>query len=119
MSSKEEIPYSKTMISDDEIRITKVKFSADEKKTVINIVRGCFEKYNAEKHKIILINPNASELLIQRRWPQENYTQLIKMILDNCSKAIVLITGDPREREEAGASKSRCKMKDVLILRGK
>jgi ADP-heptose:LPS heptosyltransferase len=107
LSSKEEIPYSKTMISDDEIRIAKVKFSADEKKTVIDIVRGCYEKFDAEKNKIILINPNASELLIQRRWPQENYAQLIKMILDNCSKAIVLITGDPREREEAGRLKEQ------------
>ena len=119
MSSKEEIPYSKTMISDDEIRITKVKFSADEKKTVMDIVRGCFEKYNAEKHKIILINPNASELLIQRRWPQENYTQLIKMILDNCSKAIVLITGDPREREEAGHLKEQVQDERCVNFAGK
>jgi len=29
------------------------------------------------------------------------------MILDNCSKAIVLITGDPREREEAGRLKEQ------------
>ena len=100
-SVKEEIPYSKTLITDDEIILTKVKFSTSEKKPIIDIVRGCFGNFNPEKHKIILINPNASELLIQRRWPQENYAQLIKMILDNCSQAIVLITGDPRERKEA------------------
>ena len=47
------------------------------------------------------MNPNASELLIQRRWPQEHFTQLIKMILDKSPRALVLITGDPREREEA------------------
>jgi len=101
LSPQEEIPYSKTKVTDEEISIAQVKFSADEKKTVIDIVRGCFEKFDPHKHKIILINPNASELLIQRRWPQENYVQLIKMILEKCSRAIVLITGDPREREEA------------------
>ena len=101
LSSKEEIPYSKTKIEDEEIQIAKVKFSAEEKKTVIDIVRGCLAEFDSEKHKIVLINPNASELLIQRRWPQENFAQLIKMILENCPQAIVLITGDPREREEA------------------
>ncbi len=101
LSLKEEIPYSKTKIMDEEISIAKVKFSADEKKKMIDIIQRIFEKYDSEQNKIILINPNASELLIQRRWPQENYAQLIKMILEKCSKAVVLITGDPREREEA------------------
>lgn len=101
MTPKEEIPYSKTKIEDDEISLAKVQYSDDEKKTVRNIVCECFDKFDSANHKIVLINPNASELLIQRRWPQENFAQLIKMILENCSRAIVLITGDPREREEA------------------
>ncbi len=101
LSSNEEIPYSKTMIADEEIHITKVKFSAVEQKTIRDIVCNCFDRFDPEEHKIILINPNASELLIQRRWPQVNYVQLIKMILEKCARAIVLITGDPREREEA------------------
>lgn len=101
LSSKKEIPYSKTIIDDSEINIAKVSFSSQEKKKIADIVRGCFEKFDSEKHKIILINPNASELLIQRRWPQKNYAQLIGLILANCSRAVVFITGDSREREEA------------------
>jgi ADP-heptose:LPS heptosyltransferase len=100
-SSQEEIPYSKTKIEDEEITLAKVKYSASEKETVLDIVRGCFENLDSAKHKIVLINPNASELLIQRRWPQEHFAQLIKMILENSQRVIVLITGDPREREEA------------------
>lgn len=101
LSPAEEIPYSKTKIEDEEISLTKVRYSASEKKSVLDIIRGCFEKFDLEKHKIILINPNASELLIQRRWPQKNFAQLIKMILEKSQRSIVLITGDPREREEA------------------
>ncbi|PKN51957.1 MAG: glycosyltransferase family 9 protein [Deltaproteobacteria bacterium HGW-Deltaproteobacteria-13] len=119
MSPKEEIPYSKTMIADNEIRIAKVKFSAQEKKTVIDLVRGCFPKFDSEKYKIILINPNASELLIQRRWPQENYAQLIKMILENSPRAIVLITGDPREREEAQRLKEQVQDDRCINFAGK
>jgi ADP-heptose:LPS heptosyltransferase len=119
LSVKEEIPYSKTLVTDDEIILTKVKFSALEKKPIIDIVRSCFGKFNPEKHKIILINPNASELLIQRRWPQTNYAQLIKMILENCSKAIVLITGDPREKEEAEHLRNQVQAERCINFAGK
>jgi ADP-heptose:LPS heptosyltransferase len=119
MSPREEIPYSKTMIDDDEISIATVKYSTDEKKTVMDIIRGCFSKFDSGKHKIILINPNASELLIQRRWPQENYAELIRMILDNCPKAIVLITGDPREREEAQRLKELVQNERCVNFAGK
>jgi ADP-heptose:LPS heptosyltransferase len=119
MSLNEEIPYSKTLITDEEINITKVKFSDVEKKKVIDIVRGCFDKFDPEKNKIILINPNASELLIQRRWPQANYAELIKMILNNCSRAVVLITGDPREREEAQRLKEQVKDERCINFAGK
>lgn len=118
-SLKEEVPYSKTNINDSEIEITKVKFSAKEKEKIKDIVRGCFAKFDSERHKIILINPNASELLIQRRWPQENYAQLIKMILENCPRAIVLITGDPREREEAEQLKEKVKDDRCVNFAGK
>ncbi len=119
LSSREEIPYSKTKIEDEEIQIAKVKFSAEEKKTVIDIVLGCFKEFDSGKHKIVLINPNASELLIQRRWPQENFAQLIKMILENCPRAIVLITGDPREREEAEKLKGQVENDRCINFAGK
>ena len=119
LSAKEEIPYSKTLVTDDEIILTKVKFSALEKKPIIDIVRGCFGKFNPEKHKIILINPNASELLIQRRWPQAYYAQLIKMILENCSRAIVLITADPSEREEAERLRNEVTAERCINFAGK
>jgi ADP-heptose:LPS heptosyltransferase len=119
LSPQEEIPYSKTKVTDEEISIAKVKFSADEKKKMIDIVCGCFEKLDSEKHKIVLINPNASELLIQRRWPQENYAQLIKMILEKCSRTIVLITGDPREREETQRLKEMVQDERCVNFAGK
>ena len=101
LSSKEEIPYSKTLIGDKEIFLAKVNIGSQQKKTIQDIVLNSTSEFSPQKNKIILINPNASELLIQRRWSQPNYVQLIKMILDKCSQALVLITGDPSEREEA------------------
>jgi ADP-heptose:LPS heptosyltransferase len=101
MADQEEIPYSKTLIGDEEISLAKVNIVSEQKKNIQDIVLNCASEFSPQKNKIILINPNASELLIQRRWPQPNYVRLIKMILDKCPQTLVLITGDPREREEA------------------
>lgn len=100
-SDREEIPYSKTKVSDEDLILAKVSISPIEQSVILNIIRDCFAGFDPQKNKIVLINPNASELLIQRRWPQPYYVRLIKMILDKCPRALVLITGDPREREEA------------------
>ena len=113
-----EIPYSKTLITDEEIAITKVKFTDEEKKSVQDIVSDCFPGFNPDKHKIILVNPNASELLIQRRWPPQYYAKVIKMILDSCENAVILVTGDPSEREEAQQFKNQISSERLVNFAG-
>jgi len=119
LSSKEEIPYSKTLIGDEEISLAKVNIGSQQKKTIQDIVLNSTSEFSPQKNKIILINPNASELLIQRRWPQPNYVQLIKMILDKCSQALVLITGDPSEREEVERLKESVQNDRCINFAGK
>jgi ADP-heptose:LPS heptosyltransferase len=119
MADKEEIPYSKTLIGDEEISLAKVSIVSEQKKTIQDIVFNCTSEFNTGKNKIILINPNASELLIQRRWPQPNYVRLIKMILDKCSQAVVLITGDPHEREEVQRLKENVQNDRCVNFAGK
>ncbi|OPY82481.1 MAG: ADP-heptose--LPS heptosyltransferase 2 [Smithella sp. PtaU1.Bin162] len=80
---------------------------------------SCFKGFNPAIHKIILINPNASELLIQRRWPPQYYVDLIKKILDACASAVILITGDPREREEAEEIKNQIPSERLINFAGK
>ena len=67
----------------------------------------------------MLINPNASELLIQRRWPPQYYAELMRKILDACKNAIILITGDPKEREEAQLLKDQVQSQRVINFAGK
>lgn len=118
LAEKEEIPFSKTLIDDEEIKLAKIKFSDPDKQNIRSMVLRCFGKYNPAKHKIILINPNASELLIQRRWPQQYYGSLIKKILDYCGNAVILITGDPREREEAEQLKNQVPSERLINFAG-
>jgi len=51
---------------------------------------------------LILLNPNASDLLPLRRWPTERYVELAGRLLPKCPDAYVGFTGAPNE---AGATR--------------
>jgi ADP-heptose:LPS heptosyltransferase len=118
-AEREEVPYSKTKINEEDLALAKVSVSPAEQRVILDIIRDCYAGFDPQKHKIVLINPNASELLIQRRWPPSHYVQLIRMILDRCPDALVLITGDPRERSEAGQLKEQVSHDRCVNFAGK
>jgi len=101
LAAKPEVPYSKTHVSDDEIRVPVQYVPEGEKEIVRGLVREVYPAYRAEYHRIVLINPNSSEMLPQRRWPQENFAALAAMVVREWDDALVLITGSGSEREEA------------------
>jgi ADP-heptose:LPS heptosyltransferase len=101
MTESTEIPFSKTQISDDEISLPVLTYTQKELDEMHELVRKHYPDYNRKNHRIVLINPNASELLPQRRWMPERYVELIKKILNRAPDVIVLITGAPSEKSEA------------------
>jgi len=96
-----EIPYSKTHVSDAEIAVPIKQVSEAEKEFVHGLIRQVFPGYLPAFHRIVLVNPNSSELLPQRRWAPENFANLAGMVAREWDDALVLITGSPSEREEA------------------
>ncbi len=53
--------------------------------------------------QILLLNPNASDLLPLRKWPTERFVELGRRLLAEHADALVVITGAPSEREQADA----------------
>lgn len=102
-----EIPYSKTYISDDEVVLQKAKINNETTEKVLSKIKNIIPNYTPD-NKIILINPNASELLPQRRWSREKYKELIKRILLEYGDVYVLITGAPSEMKEAKELAVQC-----------
>ena len=98
MSDKSELPYSKTAISDDEITLPKVAVSEPAKESLRQKIREAFPAYDPGRHRIVLFNANASELLPIRRWPQEKYIVLARMIIERYPKVVILLTGGKSER---------------------
>jgi ADP-heptose:LPS heptosyltransferase len=103
LAPQPEVPYSKTYVSDEEIRVPIQPVSEAEKEFVRNLIRKVYPEYRPVYHRVVLINPNSSELLPQRRWNLENYSTLAAMIVNEWDDVLVLITGSPAEREDAQA----------------
>ena len=100
-TNQDEQPYSKIIIREEDIKLRQVEYSDEQKEYVRNVVAKCYPDYQPDTHELILINPNASDLLPQRRWPKENFIELMKRIAWQYPHALILITGAPNEREEA------------------
>jgi len=98
-SPLDSIPLTKFPYDAKDIVIPKVKMSSDGK----DAVRSKLSAENDEvlqAEKLILINPNASDIIPIRRWPAEKYVELIKLLLKH-DGVYVVITGIKSEREEA------------------
>jgi ADP-heptose:LPS heptosyltransferase len=69
----------------------------DELTAVKNIVR----RETGGQPPLILLNPNASDLLPLRRWPTERYMDLAKRLLAKFPDAWIGFTGAPNEAQAA------------------
>lgn len=96
-----EVPFAKTLITDEDTRLDQVSFSDAEQERIRGQIKQCYPEYQANAHRIVLINPNASDLLPQRRWPKEKFIELMQSILAEYDDCLVLITGAPNEKAEA------------------
>ncbi len=119
LSDRPELPYSKTLIGDDEIELARVEQNEADLEAMRQRVREDFAEYDPSKHRLVLINPNASELLIQRRWMPERYIELMQRILAEHEDVLVLITGAPAEREEAAGLKAEVDHKRCINFAGR
>jgi len=101
LCEKEELPYLKRIISDDELQIAKAEITQEQKESIYTVVKKLYPTFDKEKTNIVLVNSNASDLLPQRRWDKENYGDVIKMMLESKENLLVLLTGAPAERDGA------------------
>jgi ADP-heptose:LPS heptosyltransferase len=94
------VPYSKTVIGEDEIKAAIPTASTQARALMLDRIRAVVP-FDPATHRLILINPNASNLLPHRRWMPDRYAELIGRILDAYDDAVVLVTGAAEERDDA------------------
>ncbi|MFM9835977.1 MAG: glycosyltransferase family 9 protein [Methylophilaceae bacterium] len=107
LSDKVELPYSKTLIEDSEIRLAAAPINVLAIADMHRRIREDYPNYDEKVHRIILINPNASDLLPQRRWMPEHFVSVMQNLLQVDKNFLVLITGAPAERAQAALLKDQ------------
>jgi ADP-heptose:LPS heptosyltransferase len=108
LSETPTVPYSKTIIGDDELTISAQPVSPATREAVRAQIAALAGPRDLSGRRLVLVNPNASNMLPQRRWMPDRYAELIRRILAAHDDALVLITGAPSERTEADALAARC-----------
>ena len=101
LAPEPEVPYSKTYVSDEEIRVPIQPVTDDQREFVRGLIGQVYPQYRPDYNRVVLVNPNSSELLPQRRWDRDNFSRLAEMIVQEWEDVLVLITGSPSERAEA------------------
>ena len=101
LADREELPFSKTRVDDSEIRLAHAEVSENAIAAMRDRIRNEYPLYDEKRHRIVLINPNASDLLPQRRWMPEYFVAVMRGLLADDETLLVLITGAPTERQEA------------------
>ncbi|NWG24848.1 MAG: glycosyltransferase family 9 protein [Pseudorhodoplanes sp.] len=102
-----QIPYSKTVIGDEELTVALPKPDEAARAAMLARIQR-MASFDPARQRMILINPNASELLPHRRWMPERYAELIRRLLAQHPDMLAAITGAPGECAEAEAMAAQC-----------
>jgi len=112
-----DVPYSKTVVGDDELTLPVRPLSAAARDRVDTKIRTLAGRDPA-RSRLVLINANASDMLPQRRWMRERFVELIRRILAANDDAFVLLTGAPDERPDAEVLAAQCASNRCIAFAG-
>ena len=100
-ASEPEVPFSKVHISDASIQIAQAVIQPTDAQAVLEriqtLARQAQLSFTLGQQPLLLVNPNASELLVQRRWAPESFSALIVALQRKWPDCLILITGSPAE----------------------
>lgn len=95
-----QLPYTKSVVTDADVRLVKAVVADVDRAAMAARVRAVLPAWTPGR-RLVLINPNASDLLPQRRWPPERFDALMRMILERHPDTVLLVTGARGESGQA------------------
>lgn len=111
-----ETPLSKVRIDSKDIEVPKINSSQAALENIWTKLKTKNNDVGTNK-KIVLVNPNASQFISIRKWPLDNYLQLIQKLLQD-DDVYTVITGAKHERPEADYLVNAINSNRVLNLCG-
>lgn len=89
--------YATVPVAADELQLAKATVPQQSIDGVKDKIRQLYPAWNNEA--VVLLNVNASDMLPQRRWPQENFGEVGRQLLHRYADIIIIMTGSPAEKE--------------------
>lgn len=111
-------PLGKFTIDESKLILPKRKATQAGMERIWDILRSV-DPHISTKNRLVLVNPNASKLIEVRKWPIEQYTLLVKKIVEENSDVYALITGSESEKMEGEYIKKLVHSDRVLNIAGK
>ena len=108
LSEKPTVPYSKTIVGDDELTIALPAPGASACEELLARIKKIAPDFDPHRMRLVLVNPHAGDILPQRRWMPERFVELIGRVLAANDDVVVLITGAPNERAAAESIVAHC-----------
>ncbi|MFA6628196.1 MAG: glycosyltransferase family 9 protein [Sulfuricurvum sp.] len=118
LSDTKELPFSKSIISDEEILLRRVDVTESQKSTIASKIAALCPAYAPETKRLVLLNANASDLMPLRRWDKANYIELSRRILTDYPDTVIALTGTPAEKEGLQAIPDALKHERIVNLAG-
>jgi len=110
-------PAPKIPSAPDDILLPTKKVSLEDQEKIRQKLKNK-NQAAADAEKLILMNPNASELIPIRRWPSDRYVKLAKKLLLH-PNVFIILTGSLSERTESEEIKTAINSSRCLNLAGR
>ncbi len=89
-------PYATIPLKQNDLDLAQASVSGDQINIVKQKIKDLYPAWQNER--LVLFNVNASDMLPQRRWPQENFAYVARELLSAFDDIIIVATGAPAER---------------------
>ena len=116
-----EVPMMKVMATNLATTLPSFSPSGEEITSILKKLDVAFPNISFKEgiHSIVILNPNASDLLPLRKWEAENFIALGKKIIAENPNSYILISGAPSEQKDAEEICKQIGSSKVVSLAGK
>ena len=110
-------PRSKQSLHGVSLALPRVESGVPARKAVLAEIRAQYPDFR-DSQRIVLLNSNAGDLVLTRRWPEEHFIALAQGLLRE-PDVLIAFTGAPDERESAENLRQRLDSERVLNMAGR
>ena len=110
-------PFTKKDLSRVDLDLPKIQTSPDNQENIRRKIKNLYPDFS-DDHRLVLLNPNAGDMVAARRWPDEHFVALAEKLLQN-PRILIVLTGAPEERPKTERLAARLDSDRVLNLAGR